>query len=73
MAPRLLADVGRHLPLVLFHEPNHFTREIVSCGKNRSDAFEAMIVYWMMATADEHDIIRLLDRTVLLKLPTASF
>ncbi|WP_158626669.1 hypothetical protein [Corallococcus interemptor] len=44
MAPRLLADVGRHLPLVLVHEPNHFTREIVSCGKNRSDTPEAMIV-----------------------------
>lgn len=50
---------------------NHFTREIVSCGKNRSDTPEAMIVDWMMANADEHDLIRLLDRTVLLKLPTA--
>ncbi|WP_434300633.1 hypothetical protein [Corallococcus exiguus] len=51
---------------------NHFTREIVSCGKNRSDTPEAMIVDWMMANADERDLIRLLDRTVLLMLPAAS-
>jgi hypothetical protein len=31
-----------------------------------------MLVDWMMATEDERDLIRLLDRTVLLKLPTAS-
>jgi hypothetical protein len=51
---------------------NHFTWEIVSCGKNRSDTPEAMIVDWMMANADERDLIRLLDRTILLKLPAAS-
>ncbi|RUO93916.1 hypothetical protein D7Y11_06915 [Corallococcus sp. AB018] len=51
---------------------NHLTREIVSCGKNRCDTPEAMIADWMMANADERDLIRLLDRTVLLKLPTAS-
>jgi hypothetical protein len=31
-----------------------------------------MIVDWMMGNADDHDLIRLQDRTVLLKLPAAS-
>ena len=51
---------------------NHFTQEVFSCGKNRSDTPEAMILDWVMANADEHDLIRLQDRTVLFKLPTAS-
>jgi hypothetical protein len=51
---------------------NHFTEEVFSCGKNRSDTPEAMILDWMMANADEHDLIRLLNRTFLIKLPAAS-
>jgi len=51
---------------------NHFTEEIVSCGVNRRDTPVLMIADWMMENADEHDLIRLLDRTVLLKLPAAS-
>lgn len=51
---------------------DHFTQEVFSCGKNRSDTPESMIVDWMMANADDHDLIRLQDRIVLLKLPTAS-